>query len=59
MTYLEWSDDLDTGIAVIDGEVSRTSQLTRARSAIWSRTWMSPVLAVTAQSIRRTSSPGW
>jgi hypothetical protein len=44
---------------LIDGEVSRTSQLTSARSAIWSRTWMSPVRAVTFQSIRRTSSPGW
>jgi hypothetical protein len=43
----------------IDGEVSSTSQVERARSAIWTLVWGSRVRAVTFQSIRRTSSPGW
>ena len=41
----------------IEGDVSRTSQVTRTRSATCTRTCGSPVRAVTFQSIRRTSSP--
>ncbi len=43
----------------IAAETSTTSHASRSRSAIWSRTWVSPVRAVTFQSMRRTSSPGW
>ena len=42
----------------IETDVSRTSQLTRTRSASVTRTCGSFVRAVTFQSIRRTSSPG-
>jgi hypothetical protein len=41
----------------IEGEVSSTSQVTSTRSASRTRTWGCPVRAVTAQSMRRTSSP--
>ena len=41
----------------IETDVSSTSQVTRTRSARSTRTCGSPVLAVTAQSMRRTSSP--
>ena len=43
----------------IAAETSTTSQASRSRSAIWSRTWVCIVRAVTFQSMRRTSSPGW
>jgi hypothetical protein len=42
----------------MESEVSITSQVVRARSATCTRTWGSPVRAVTFQSISRTSSPG-
>ena len=40
-------------------DMSTTSQVSSSRSAIICRTWGCMVRAVTAQSIRRTSSPGW
>ena len=40
-------------------DVSTTIHASRSRSAIWSRTCSSRVRAVTFQSMRRTSSPGW
>ena len=41
------------------GERSTTSWVSSSRSAIVSRMWGSVVRAVTDQSMRRTSSPGW
>jgi hypothetical protein len=40
-------------------EQSTRSQVSSSRSAMVSRTWVSRSRAVTFQSIRRTSSPGW
>jgi len=40
-------------------DTSTTSQVSSSRSAIICRTWGWVVRAVTDQSIRRTSSPGW
>ena len=42
----------------IEAETSSASQVTSTRSARSTRTWVSPVRAVTFHSIRRTSSPG-
>jgi hypothetical protein len=40
------------------GERSTTTQVSSSWSAMGNRTWAVPVRAVTAQSMRRTSSPG-
>jgi hypothetical protein len=40
------------------GDRSTTSHVSSSWSAMGSRTWAVPVRAVTAQSMRRTSSPG-